>query len=213
MPKNITFSLGNIALIDKIDSETDFSESVFGNIGGRSRSFIPAVKLLISNKLNQSVSINKILDFTPAEQLEIFGFEETISNRSLYRVLERLGDNQPVVLEAYKNRDLAEKFIRDLKEGAEMRLVRHWSKHAVISFVLVVLVTKVLVSLTQFFCKNPIVKNLKVLKKYLTNLTLTIVYPSFGYGIKIISNFSPELQPVLGDFIQKFGSLNPPDFW
>jgi len=99
MAKNITFSLGNIALIDKIDAETDFSESVFGNIGGRSGSFIPAVKLLISNKLNQSVSINKILDFTPAEQLEIFGFEETISNRSLYRVLKRLGDNQPVVLE------------------------------------------------------------------------------------------------------------------
>ena len=99
MPKNITFSLGNIALIDKIDSETDFFESVLGNISGRSRSFIPAVKLLISNKLNQSVSINKILDFTPAEQLEIFGFEETISNRSLYRVLKRLGDNQPVVLE------------------------------------------------------------------------------------------------------------------
>jgi hypothetical protein len=62
MPKNTTFSLGNIALIDKIASETDFFESVLGSICGRSRSFIPAVKLLISNKLNQSVSINKLLD-------------------------------------------------------------------------------------------------------------------------------------------------------
>jgi transposase len=452
-------------LIDKIDSETDFFESVLGNIGGRSRSFIPAVKLLISNKLNQSVSINKLLDFTPDELLEIFGFEDRISDRSLYRVLERLGENQPVILEqfqqwiqqqklvdptqfvdfsssyfegthcplgkrgysrdnqpgklqftfgisvglnniptmltiqkgnvqdkahmrslirlcskvlpkasllvfdcggntlenkqrirklefhyltlkakkkgpyrkeiaifnaekekrvsfvsngrvyscvknqtgeeiryvffsenlerdqlsnkaekferelekgvklskkvergkdlgqyiapkgwiiarghlqktlgeipnpyvtglegffilessiddkpdkileAYKNRDLAEKFIRDLKEGAEMRPIRHWSKHAVIGFILIVFLTKVLVSLTQFFCKNPIVKNLKVLKNYLTNLTLTIVYPLFGYGIKIISNFSPELHPILGDFIQKFGSLKPPDYW
>jgi len=465
MPKNITFSLGNIALIDKIDSETNFFESVLGNIGGRSRSFIPAVKLLISNKLNQSVSINKLLDFTPGELLEIFGFEDRISDRSLYRVMERLGENKPVIverfqhwikqqnlvdptqfmdfsssyfegthcplgkrgysrdnqpgklqftfgisvglnniptmltiqkgnvqdkvhmrslirlcskvlpkasllvfdcggntlenkqrirklefhyltlkakkkgpyrkeiaifnaekekrvlfvsnnrayscvknqtgeeiryvffsenlerdqlskkaekferelekgvklskkvergkdlgqyiapkgwiiarghlqktlgeipnpyvtglegffilessiddkpdkiLEAYKNRDLAEKFIRDLKEGAEMRPIRHWSKHAVIGFVLIVFLTKVLVSLTQFFCKNPIVKNLKVLKNYLTNLTLTIVYPLFGYGIKIISNFSSELQPILGDFIQKFGSLKPPDYW
>jgi len=57
------------------------------------------------------------------------------------------------------------------------------------------------------------VKNLKVLKNYLTNLTLTIVYLFFGYGIKIISNFSPELHPILGDFIQKFGSLKPPDYW
>ena len=103
MAKNITFSLGNIALIDKIDSETDFFEPVLGNIGGRSRSFIPAVKLLISNKLNQSVSINKLLDFTPNELLEIFGFEDRISDRSLYRVMERLGDNQPVVLERFQH--------------------------------------------------------------------------------------------------------------
>jgi hypothetical protein len=46
--------------------------------------------------------------------------------------------------------------------------------------------------LTQLFCENPVVKNLKVLKKYLTNLTLTIVYPSFGYAMRIISNYSPE---------------------
>ncbi|QQR70860.1 MAG: hypothetical protein IPI71_09525 [Methanolinea sp.] len=65
MQKNTTFSLGNIALIDKIDSETNFFASVLGGVGGRSKSFIPSVKLLISNKLNQSVSINKILDFTP----------------------------------------------------------------------------------------------------------------------------------------------------
>jgi hypothetical protein len=79
MQQKVTFSLGNIALIDKIDSEKGFFESVLGKIGGRSRSFIPAVKLLISNKLNQSVStinpyqvsINKLLDFTNDELLYI----------------------------------------------------------------------------------------------------------------------------------------------
>ncbi len=74
MTKNTAFSLGNVALIDKIDSETTFFASVLGGIGGRSRSFIPSVKLLISNKLNQSVSINKILDFTPDELLGTLGF-------------------------------------------------------------------------------------------------------------------------------------------
>lgn len=81
MPKNTTFSLGNIALIDKIDSETNFFESVLGGIGGRSRSFIPSVKLLISNKLNQSVSINKILEFTPEELLTTLGFENKASDQ------------------------------------------------------------------------------------------------------------------------------------
>jgi len=465
MPKNTTFSLGNVALIDKIDSETTFFESILGGIGGRSKSFIPSVKLLISNKLNQSVSINKILEFTPEELLTTLGFENKASDRSLYRVLERLGERQPVILDqyqqwirhqklvdltqvidfsssyfegtkcplgelgysrdsqpgklqftfgisvglnniptmltiqkgnvqdkkhmrslirlcsrvlpegcllvfdcggntqdnkrrirdlkfhyltlkakkkgpyqreiaiyhakkesqvsfvsnnrvyscvksrdgeevryiffsedlaydqlkkkarklekdlkkgkilakkvergkdlgqyiapdgwiiarghlqkilgeipnpyvtglegffilessidddpekiltAYKNRDRAEKFVRDLKEGAEMRPIRHWSKHAVIGYVLIVFLTKVLVSLTQFFCKNPLVKNLKVLKNYLTNLTLTIIYPSFGYPVKIISNFSPEIRPILGDFIKKYGNLEAPNHW
>lgn len=90
MAKNITFSLGNRALIDKIDSETDFLKSVPGDIGGRSRSFIPAVKLLIGNKLNQSVSIKKLLDFTPDGLLKLFVFEARISERSLCRVLERV---------------------------------------------------------------------------------------------------------------------------
>ena len=86
MPQNKTFSLGNVALIDKIDSETAFLESVLGGIGGRRRSFIPYVKLLISNKLNQSVSINKILDFTLDELLATLGFTDKISERRLYRV-------------------------------------------------------------------------------------------------------------------------------
>jgi transposase len=465
MHKNTTFSLGNIALIDKIDSETNFFASVLGGVGGRSKSFIPSVKLLISNKLNQSVSVNKILDFTPDELLTTLGFEGKISDRSLYRVLERLGerksiildqfqrwichqnlvdptqfmdfsssyfegtkcplgelgysrDNQPGkvqiafgisvglnniptmltiqkgnvqdkkhmrslirlcssvlptgsllvfdcggntldnkrrirglkfhyltlkakkkgpyrneiaiyharkesqvsfvsgnrvyscvkskdgeevryiffsenlaydqltkkarklekdlkkgkiltkkvergkdlgqyiapdgwiiarghlqkilgeipnpyitglegffvlessidddpenILNAYKNRDRAEKFIRDLKEGAELRPIRQWSKHAVIGYVLIVFLTKVLVSLTQLFCENPVVKNLKVLKKYLTNLTLTIVYPSFGYAMRIISNYSPELRPILGDFVERYGTLEAPNLW
>jgi len=465
MQKNVTFSLGNVALIDKIDSETTFFSSVLGGIGGRSRSFIPGVKLLISNKLNQSVSINKILDFTPEELLTLLGFDDTISERSLYRVLERLGERKPVILtkfqrwirhqnlvdptqmidfsssyfegtrcplgnlgysrdnqpgklqitfgigvglnniptsltiqkgnvqdkkhmrslirlcskvlskgsllvfdcggntrdnkrrirdlkfhyltlkakkkgpyrneiaiyharkedrvsfvsnkktyscvkyrdgdevryiffsedlaydqvtkkarklekdlkkgkilakkvergkdlgqyiapdgwiiarghlqkilgghccpyltglegffvlessvdddpakilEAYKNSDRAEKFIRDLKEGAEMRPIRHWSRHAVIGYILIVFLTKVLVSLTQYFCKNPVVKNLKVLKNFLMNLTLTVVYPSYGYPLKIISNFSSELQPILGDFVRKYGNLEAPNIW
>ncbi len=129
-------------------------------------------------------------------------------------VLESTIDDDPEnILNAYKNRDRAEKFIRDLKEGAELRPIRHWSKHAVIGYVLIVFLTKVLVSLTQLFCKDPVVKNLKVLKNYLTNLTLTIIYPSFGYPVKIISNFSPEIRPILGDFIKRYGSLEAPNHW
>jgi transposase len=463
MTENVTFPIGNVALIDKIDSQTGFFSSVFEPIMGKARTFIPSVKLLMNNKLGQSLSINRILDFTPPEFQEVLGFKEDISERTLYRTLERCGarhqfilelfqrwiqtqelvdpmqfvdfsstyfegtrcqlgkrgysrDNQPgklqitfgisvglnniptmltiqkgnvqdkehmklairwcskilpsnsllvfdcggntnankkairdvdlqyltlkakkkgpylkaialfrnstpvsftsneeeyhcvkvisgnvyqyiffsqcrereqvakkqkkfekelkegskllkkvkrgkdlgchvapegyivmrgelqktidgipnpyitdiegffilessidddpaKILETYKNRDKAEKLIRDLKEGTEMRPVRHWSDNAVIGFVLLVFLTKALVSLTEFLCENPVVKNVKVLKKYLMNLTLTIVYPEFGYAIRIISNYLPELQPFLGDFIKKYGSLEPPNCW
>ena len=88
-----------------------------------------------------------------------------------------IDDDPEKILTAYKNRDRAEKFIRDLKEGVELRPVRYWSRYAVIGYVLIVFLTKVLVSLTQLFCENPVVKNLKVLKKYLTNLTLACRVP------------------------------------
>ena len=89
-------------------------------------------------------------------------------------ILESSVDENPEkILETYKNRDKAEKLIRDLNEGAEMHPIRHRSDNAVIGFVLIVFLTKVLAGLTEFLCKNPVVKNLKVLKKYLMHLTLT----------------------------------------
>jgi transposase len=464
MPENVTFPIGNVALIDKIDSETGFFKTIFEPVMGKARTFIPSLKLLMNNKLGQSVSINRILDFTPVEFQEILGFKDNISERTLYRTLDRIGerhqfilelyqkwiqeqnlvdptqfvdfsstyfegtkcqlgklgysrDHQPgklqitfgisvglnniptmltiqkgnvqdkthmksiirlcskilpndsllvfdnggntkankkeirdkefhyltrkakkkgpylkaikifqngpqvkftsndeeyqcvkisgeddeyqyiffskcreseqmatkikkfkkalengskllkkvkkgkdlgqhiapegyiivrgelqktidgtpnpyitgiegffilessvneepeKILETYKNRDKAEKLIRDLKEGAEMHPIRHWSDNAVIGFVLIVFLTKVLASLTEFLCKNPVVKNLKVLKKYLMHLTLTIVYPEFGFGIRIISNYLPELKPFFGNFIKKYGTLEAPNCW
>lgn len=461
--QNVTFSVGSIAVIDKIDSVTGFFQGVFGGLAGRAKTFIPSVKLLVANKLGQSMPVSRILDFTPLELLELLGFDDVPSERSVYRTLERLGerhqiilrkyqewveaqklvdetqlvdfsssyfegrecplgrlgysrDGQPgkrqftfgvsvgmngipamltvqkgnvqdkvhmrsmirlcsmvlpvnsllvfdcggntkenkarirkhgfhyltfkakkktpygkallrfaeakpgdmkfsersylsikyeedgeflyvffsedlkkyqvrkktekfrkamekgevmqkkvrkgkdlgqqvcpdgwimlrgqlqktiaevqnpfitglegffilessldespaKILEAYKNRDKAEKFIRDLKEGAELRPVRHWSKTAVIGFVLLVFLTKTLITLTQLLSKNPLVKNLKLLKKYLNNLTLTVLYPENSFKLAVICNFSPEIQALLGDSVKKYGCLKPKLGW
>ncbi len=37
----------------------------------------------------------------------------------------------------YKYKDKVEKFIRDLKEGLELRPVRHWSDNAIIDCILI----------------------------------------------------------------------------
>jgi len=49
----------------------------------------------------------------------------------------------------------------------------------------------------QFFsCKN-----VKVLKKSLINLSLTIVYPPNGFRFHILSNVTPRILAIFGDFI------------
>lgn len=459
MKPNVTFGIGNVALIEKADTQTGFFKAVLDGIGGRTKDFTPLVKLLINNRLGECLSVNRLLEFTPPELLDLLGFEEPTSERSVYRAIERLGENNQLILrkyqnwiekqklvdpvqfadftsayfegvhcplgklgysrdgqpgkqqitigisvgqnniptmltiqkgnvqdkvhmkhmiklcsilfpentllafdcggntgenkllireknlqyltlkakhktpyrkaitffksqqsvnvlfndkeylcvkvkdeeekewqyiffsddlekvqlckkrkkfkkalekgevlqkkvkrgkdlgqqvcpegyivtrgqlqktieelknpfingiegyfilessideeplkilDLYKNRDKAEKFMRALKEGTELRPIRHWSKEAVIGSVLIVFLTNLLVNLTLFMSKNPLVKNLKLLKKYSNNLTLTVLYPQNSFRLSIISNFSAEMKALLGDSIRKYGDL------
>ena len=81
------------------------------------------------------------------------------------------------ILELYKQRDVMEKFIRGMKEGGELRPIRYWNKYAIIGALFSCFLATVMINLTLNPCKNPDVKNFKLLKKYLGNLTLTVVYP------------------------------------
>jgi transposase len=102
MRQNVTFSVGNIAVIDKIASETDFFRFVFQNLGGKARDFIPLIKLLIWNKLDESYSIDKLPDFVHGEMLKLLGFENTFSSRTANRTLERLGERSQIILNKYQ---------------------------------------------------------------------------------------------------------------
>lgn len=457
--KSTTFSLGNIALIDKADAQTGFFKSVFEGIGGKAKNFIPSIKLLMTNKLGSSVSVHKLLDFAPQDMLSILGFEGHTSDRTLNRTLERLGENSPLIIEKYqkwlknnnlidkiqnmdfsssyfqgnncpmaklgysrdhrpeksqitygvsiganriptaltiqkgnvndkkhmtkmirlasrllepqsllvfdcggntkenkekilkknlhyltlkakkkkqyqiaisyfkrqtpqkilhdeqqyycvkkregteyfhifyseklmhdqiskkqkkfekslnigdklirkvekgkeldrkickdgwiiskgelqktldapsnpyisglegyfilessldfeasevlrlyKDRDKVEKFIRDIKEGAQMRPIRHWSKDAVLGYILLIFLTNALSNLTQILCNNNSIRNLKCLKKYLNNLTLCMIYPKEGFRICAIANISDEMMALFGDFLLRYGSFEP----
>lgn len=122
-----------------------------------------------------------------------------------YFVLESSLDADPAeILRLYKNRDKAEKLIRDLKEGAELRPFRHWTENAVKGIVLVVFLASALVRLTQIFSQNSLVKNLKLLKKYLTHLTLSVVHLKNGRKMTFISNFSEEMKTLFANFLQKY---------
>lgn len=120
-------------------------------------------------------------------------------------ILESSLDSDPeFILKLYKDRDKAEKLIRNMKEGTELRPMRHWSKHAILGYILVVFLTNFLTNLTLFLAKNPVVKNVKLLKKYLTKLTVAVVYPPTGFKFHVLANICPQITSILGDFIERY---------
>lgn len=120
-------------------------------------------------------------------------------------ILECSVDTEPEkILRLYKDRDRAEKLIRDMKEGTELRPIRHWSTKAIIGCLTVVFLANCITNLTLILARNPLVKNVKLLKKYLNNLTLTVVYPPRAFKFTILSNVSEEIKSILGDFVQRY---------
>lgn len=108
------------------------------------------------------------------------------------------------MLKLYKDKDKAEKLIRNMKEGTDLRPIQHWSTPAILGYILVVFLTNCLINLTLNLAPKPLVRNTKLLKKYLNNLTLTVVYPPEGFRFHILANVSEEILSVLGDFIYKY---------
>jgi transposase len=84
-------------------------------------------------------------------------------------------------LKLYKERDKAEKFFRALKEGIELRPLRHWNKWSIVGVFFISFLANLLINLTLFLNKNSPVKQAKLLKKFLINLTVTVAYPKNGF--------------------------------
>src|SRR3989338_8339844 len=122
-----------------------------------------------------------------------------------YFILESSVNTEPEkILILYKNKDKVEKLIRDMKEGTELRPIRHWSTNALMGYLLIVFLTNCILALTHLLSKDTVVKNGKLLKKYLANLAVTIIYPKNGIRFSVLSNISDEIRAFLGDFIDKY---------
>jgi transposase len=115
-----------------------------------------------------------------------------------------VNDEPEKILSLYKDRDKAEKFIRGLKDGLELRPIRHWGDLAIKGYLLLTFLTNFLVNLTLYLAKKPVVKDIRLLRKFLNNLTLTVAYPPNAFKFTLLSNISNEVISILGDFIKKY---------
>jgi len=131
-----------------------------------------------------------------------------------YFILESSVNTDPrLILALYKDKDKAEKLVRNIKEGTEIRPIRHWSKWAVMGYILLVFLTNFLVQLTHLRTQPSISRNVKRLKKILDNLTLTVIYPPNGFRLRVLSNDSEEIKSFLGDSIERYRDKSLPLRW
>ena len=101
--ENICFPIGTILAVNKLYDVLDFS-TVFGKHKKNGIDINGLLKALVSYKLTDNFSINKAHEWINRDEvLEIFGLEE-FSERTLYRVLEILGNNRKTIISDIQDR-------------------------------------------------------------------------------------------------------------
>ena len=88
MRSNISFDAGSLILINKVDKEFNFFDTILQDIIGRTKHLKESVKVFIYNRLSKCVSLKKINQIYPTECFESIGFKETPKDRTLNRDLE-----------------------------------------------------------------------------------------------------------------------------
>src|SRR3989344_5209543 len=97
--KNVTFSLGSVAIIDKVDDSFKFFDFLFNGLSGRAKGFKEFAKLFVYNRLTDCVSMSRLPEVYPSELFEQLGFAKKPSGRSLYRNMGRIGDKHSFFIE------------------------------------------------------------------------------------------------------------------
>ena len=94
---NICFPIGTILAVNELYDVLDFS-TVFGKHKKNGFDINDLLKALVSYKLTDNFSINKAHEWINRDEvLDIFNLEE-FSERTLYRVLETLGNNRATII-------------------------------------------------------------------------------------------------------------------
>ena len=163
-------------------------------------------KIMKRRKKEKYPSEKGWVELIPHLQKTLFSIENPYINglEGFFILESSVNEEAEIILRLYKDSDKAEKFIRNLKEGIELRPLRHWSKWAIIGMIFICFLANFLISLTLFLSKSSTQKNAKLLKKFLINLTLTVVYPKDRFRFSILSNVSPQILEIFGDFVWKY---------
>ena len=102
MKPNVTFSIGNVALIDKVNEKYQLYDKLFDNLGTKAKNIKQSAKLLSYNRLGDCVSINQLTSVYPEELFKQLGYRKIPADRSIYRDLDRIGQRATFFLDRYQ---------------------------------------------------------------------------------------------------------------
>ena len=135
MKPNVTYSIGNVALIDKVSEKFGIFDYLFNNLNCRAKNIKSSAKLFAYNRLGDCVSINQITSVYPEELFKQLGYKKIPADRSIYRDLDRIGQRVPFLQNRYqdvikKNSLVSEKQFMDFSssyfEGNKSKLGELW---------------------------------------------------------------------------------------
>jgi len=191
-----------------------FSPELFDiHIAAKERKFLrmkkKGNKMLKKRKLDKIPSDKGWVQIVPILQKTLKEIDNTYVNgiEGFFILQSSLNKDAEKILKIYKQRDKAEKFFRNLKEGIELRPLRHWNTDAIMGIFFICFLANLVIYLTESMNEKPTpVKrsNVKCLKKSLINLSLTVAYPKSGFRFTILSNVSDRILELLGDFVWEF---------
>ena len=142
------------------------------------RSIAKGNKLLNKRKFEQLPSDKGWVQLVPILQKNLVDIGNPYVNgvEGFFILESSFKDHGHEILRLYKERDKAEKFFRNIKEGIELRPLRHWNDDAIIGIIFICFLANVMIYLTEMEGKNQAPEkrsNVKCLKKSLINLSLT----------------------------------------
>ena len=100
--KNMSFAAGSLAVLQQIEKKYGFISGMFGNVPTRHKDFVGQAKLLLYNRLNESVSVHQILPTSQSDLFELLGMYRAPKERDLYREVELLGEFFPLLMDRYQ---------------------------------------------------------------------------------------------------------------
>jgi hypothetical protein len=70
----------------------------------------------------------------------------------------------------------------------------------IIGAIVIAFLAEAMMNMAQFSCQNHLVKNVKLLKRFMANMRLAVIYSDGRFKFQVVGNVSEPILALFGDF-------------